>query len=80
MFKTILLLIGCAALLSCTKQVSEIGYKYPLPEAMKDCQVYQSETGTGSSIVFVRCPHSTTTTKMSDKAGTTTVVDDQKPI
>ena len=53
--------------------------EYPiLPDALKDCKFFRLTDGNGSSITVARCPNSTTTTRQSDKAGTTSVIIDGK--
>jgi hypothetical protein len=49
-----------------------------LPDVLKDCKFYRLTDGNGASITVARCPNSTTTTRQSDKAGTTSVIIDGK--
>lgn len=52
---------------------------YPvLPEELKDCKFFNLSRGAGTYITVGRCPNSTTTVQMSDKARTTTVLIDGK--
>ena len=46
------------------------------PEEFKDCKFAYLTNSQGTGITVARCPNSTTTTLQSDKAKTTTVVND----
>lgn len=73
-----LLLLSFLTILSCSKQTSDISYKYSLPEGLQDCKIYVMQTdGLGSNLVVVRCPNSQTSTtyKSGKTTKSTTVVD-----
>ena len=52
---------------------------YPVvPEELKDCKFFYIVDGNGSSITVARCPNSSTTVQMGNKARTTSVIVDGK--
>ena len=49
-----------------------------LPDELKDCKFFVLSNDHGSSITVGRCPNSTTTVQMNNKARTTSVIVDGK--
>jgi hypothetical protein len=62
-------------LAGCTPSANEKVWPV-MPEELKDCKFYRLGDGEGNTISVARCPNSSTTVKMNNKQGTTTVVID----
>ncbi len=78
MIKKILIAISITALAACTPSYTDETGKYTvLPEELKDCKIYEIYNGNGNRMNVMRCPNSTTTTKVpSGKTSRTAVVID----
>ena len=77
MMKHLILVFGILALAGCGPSAETRDFPI-LPDALKDCKFFRLSDGGGSTITVARCPNSTTTTRQSDKAGTTSVIIDGK--
>ena len=70
-------IIGLLALSGCNPSAEVKNYPV-LPDELRDCKFFRLMDENGSSITVARCPNSTTTTRQSDKPGTTSVIIDGK--
>jgi len=74
-----MLCVAAVVLLAGCNEPAATQLDYPvLPEELKDCKFFNLSRGAGTYITVGRCPNSTTTVQMSDKARTTTVLIDGK--
>lgn len=71
----IIIALSILLLAGCTPSVEQKVWPV-LPEELKDCAFYRITDGNGNVISMARCPNSSATVKMNNKAGTTTVVID----
>lgn len=62
MKNTLLILTSIVALAACTPSADTMNFPVMPPE-MQDCKVFRIDNGSGTAIVAVRCPNSTTTSK-----------------
>jgi hypothetical protein len=76
--KQLILAFGLLMALAGCKPDAEVKNYAVLPDDLKDCKFFRLTDDIGSSITVARCPNSTTTTRQSDKAGTTSVIIDGK--
>lgn len=79
LFKTWLIAFSVAGLAACTPSFTDKTDKFTvLPEELKDCKIYEIVgTEGGGRMTVMRCPNSSTTTKVpSGKTSRTAVVID----
>jgi len=73
------LVVATVALLTGCEPSAKVRTYPVLPDELKDCKFFYLNGGDGvGSITVGRCPNSTTTVQMNNKARTTTVVIDGK--
>ena len=75
--KRFILVATLASLAGCTPSATQINFP-TVPDELKDCKFYEIVNGTGSRITVGRCPESSTTVQMGNKARTTSVIIDGK--
>jgi len=73
MKKLLLIIIAGLTMVACTPRASEVSFPVMPPE-MSDCKVFRIENGNGVALIAVRCPNSSTTTKVG-KTSPTVVID-----
>lgn len=75
--KRIILLSVIALLVGCKPHAEVMNYPV-VPEELKDCKFFYLVDENGSSITVARCPNSSTTVQMGNKARTKSVIIDGK--
>lgn len=73
----IIILAALATLAGC-QPYAEVRNFPVIPDELKDCKFFYLNDKVVSSITVARCPNSTTTVQMQNKARTTSVVIDGK--
>lgn len=60
--KKLLLLLGVLLLAACDVETREATSKYAMPEELQNCKMYHMQDSSGSVVVALVCPNSTTST------------------
>ena len=75
MVKYLVILMLVLTSVACTPSYEDSkGNFTALPEELKNCKIYDIQGRNGNRITVMRCPNSEVTTRMSNKAKTTIVV------
>jgi hypothetical protein len=72
------ILVSALALLAGCQPYAEVRNYPVIPDELKDCKFFYLVDKNGSAITVARCPNSSTTVQMNNKARTKSVIIDGK--
>ena len=72
------ILVATLAILAGCQPYAEVKIYPVLPDELKDCKFFYLADQSGGSITLARCPNSSTTVQMNNKARTKSVIIDGK--